>query len=411
MKLHILKKMLLIIFTFSTLITLNSCKESINNVPNITQTDTLKVGALLSLTGNWSSLGITSQSALKFASEDINNYLQTIGSNIRIKVTVDDTKLETALATQFINQSISSRVKFFVGPQSSAEVAAVKNIADNQNVIVISQGSTAGSLAIAGDNIFRFCPADSLEGFAVAATIYEQGIRALVTVSRDDDGNKGLQNSTGNAFANLGGNVKKLTPYGTTVTDFSLLINNIKTEVAAFSAIYGSSNVAVYLASFDECVDLFKQAINENELTSINWYGGDGVALSAALISDTTASRFATMTNFFAPSFGLPEQARAKWEPLTAKIKSDTGIDPDAFALASYDALWVIASTVVTTGGNISDITKLKLVFQQQANSYFGVTGPTLLNNYGDRGIGSFDYWGIVLEGGVYKWKLVGKSS
>jgi hypothetical protein len=33
-----------------------------------------------------------------------------------------------------------------------------------------------------------------------------------------------------------------------------------------------------------------------------------------------------------------------------------------------------------------------------------------LLNAAGDRSIGSFDYWGIVLEGGSYKWKLVGKS-
>lgn len=405
------KRFFIILILLPVLFAFISCKETVNNAPENNQTETVKIAALLSLTGNWSSLGITSQSALKFASEDINNYLESAGSKFRVEVEVKDTKLETTLAEQFINQLASNGIKYFIGPQSSAEVAAVKNIADNSNVIVVSQGSTAGSLAIPDDNVFRFCPADSLEGFAIASTIFSQGIQALITVARNDAGNIGLQNSTGLAFSNLGGNITPLIPYNTDISDFSSLINNLKAEVASLTAIYGSGKVAVYLASFDECVDLFNQAMNEVELTSINWYGGDGVALSAAIINDSTASRFALMTNFFAPTFGLPEQARTKWEPLALKIKTETNIEPDAFALASYDALWVIMQTVMATNNNLTDIQKIKSVFQQQANSYFGVTGPTLLNAYGDRGIGSFDYWGIVNEAGVYKWKLVGKSN
>ena len=45
-----------------------------------------------------------------------------------------------------------------------------------------------------------------------------------------------------------------------------------------------------------------------------------------------------------------------------------------------------------------------------EPNQYFGITRPVLLNTAGDRSTGLFDYWGIVEEGGIYKWILVGKS-
>jgi branched-chain amino acid transport system substrate-binding protein len=127
-------------------------------------------------------------------------------------------------------------------------------------------------------------------------------------------------------------------------------------------------------------------------------------------VSDASAAGFAAATHFFSPTFGLPTQAEAKWQPLANSIKDRTAIYPDAFALAAYDALWVIALSYNATSGIDADFDKLKTVFQRQADIYYGVTGPTLLNDFGDRAIGSFDYWGIVAENGTYVWKLTGKS-
>jgi branched-chain amino acid transport system substrate-binding protein len=244
----------------------------------------------------------------------------------------------------------------------------------------------------------------------MAKTIHKSGIKGLVTVSRDDAGNKGLQQATGMAFTNLGGNINAIAPYATTTTNFGAVIGEIKNKVQHFSSLYGATATAVYLASFDEAVALFKQTASDPVLSSVKWYGGDGVTLSAALIDDESAAGFAAATNFFSPTFGLPAQAESKWQPLSKAIRDRTGMDPDAFALASYDALWVIALTYNATTGINADTDKLKSVFQQQADMYYGVTGPTLLNDFGDRALGSFDYWGIVSQNGVYVWKLVGKS-
>lgn len=370
---------------------------------------TVNVAALLSLTGNWSSLGINSKAALEIAVKDVNNYMQEIGSNYRFSVTVYDNKLDTTLSKQFIVEAKNNGSNFIIGPQSSASVVAIKQYADENDIIVVSQGSTAGSLSIPNDNIFRFCPDDRIEGAAMANTIYNNNVKGLITVSRDDAGNKGLQSSVGTSFTNLGGTIDAIAPYSTSMVDFAAVIGDIKNKIQTFSALYGTAGTAVYLASFDEFVQLFKQASADPVLSSVNWYGADGVVLSAALAGDNTAAGFAAATHFFAPTFGLPTHAETKWQPIAAAIKTATNIEPDAFALASYDALWVIALTY-NASGNESSFDKLKALFPQQADIFYGVTGPTLLNDAGDRAIGTFDYWGIVSQNGSYSWKLVGKS-
>lgn len=390
-------------------VTQSSCNKDENSNSNA-RTE-VEVAGLFSLTGNWSSLGNNSKAAMELAANDVNRYFEEIGSPYRIKTTVFDTKLDTALALNFLKQADSLKIKFIVGPQSSAEVASIKTYADDNELVVVSQGSTAGSLAIEKDNIFRFCPSDAIEGAAHAKSMYNAGIRGLVTVARDDAGNRGLQQAVTKSFTELGGSVISIAPYSTSMTDYAALIDEVHARVQELKFSFGTDAVGVYLSSFDECVSVFQSAWTYEILSEIQWYGSDGVALSNAIVADSSAATFAIKTHFFAPAFGLPDDARSKWQPLAARIESRTGIAPDAFALAAYDAVWVWALSIAGLPDYpASSFTKLRNNFIQQANSYYGATGPTLLNNAGDREIGSFDYWGIVQEDGSFKWKLVGKS-
>lgn len=387
------------------LTTLNGCKKAVDKA--VTE---VEIGALLSITGNWSSLGLTSQKAIGLAIDDVNAYMEQKGTSIRLTGMVYDTKLDTAIAKLAMTDIVRTRTKYVIGPQSSAELAAVKPLADQNNILVVSQGSTASSLAISGDGIFRFCPGDAVEGPAVAKTMYAEGKRAVITLSRNDDGNKGLQTSVGSSFVTLGGQVDAQSPYPITLKDYSDILAILKIKLQNYINSQGASKVAVYLASFDECVDLFKQASSDPIFSSVQWYGGDGVVLSTALTSDTKAATFAAATKFIAPNFGLPALAHPDLSAKAAIIKSETGIEPDAYALAAYDAVWVIAKTVTAMPITNTSYDLTKKVFNIESSKYFGITGPLLLNAAGDRSTGSFDYWGIVLEGGSYKWKLVGKS-
>ncbi|MEN9949475.1 MAG: hypothetical protein RLY85_227 [Bacteroidota bacterium] len=391
---------------FLLLILVSACQKEETDVPN-----TVEIGALLSLTGNWSSLGITSQEAIALAITDVNSFMQQKGNSLRFSTTTFETKLDAAMAKEAINSGLNKKIKYFIGPQSSAELAAVKPIADANNLLLVSQGSTASSLAIADDGVFRFCPGDVVEGPALSATMIKEGKKVVITLSRDDEGNKGLQQSVGKAFTAAGGQVDAQTPYAATSPNIPTLLATLKSRMQTHIAAQGADKVCVYLASFDEGVDIMAQAAADPVFTAVKWYGGDGIVLSPALTANAQAAGFAAAVGFVAPNFGLPATAHPDLSVVSAAIKSKTGLEPDAYALAAYDAVWVIARTVESMRSSNTDFTTTKNIFKTESNKYFGITGQTVLNAAGDRSIGVFDYWGITLEAGKYKWIFKGKSS
>ena len=115
-----------------------------------------KIGVLVSLTGSWNSLGQNTVAALQLASEQLRAAAKAEHGGYRFHLFVRDTQLDPAKALAAIQDLDKRGVKIVIGPQSSAEVAMIKPYADAHNILVISQGSTASSLAVAGDNIFRF---------------------------------------------------------------------------------------------------------------------------------------------------------------------------------------------------------------------------------------------------------------
>ena len=366
----------------------------------------MHIGALLSLTGSWATLGQTSEAALDVAEADVNRYLAGLGSRRRVEVEVVDTQLDPTQAAAALHDFARRGVRVVVGPQSSAEVRAVKPIADAEGVLVISQGSTAHSLAIDGDNIFRLCPDDQQEGPAIAALMRQQGIRAFIGASRDDDGNRGLQTSTGAAFAAAGGVVLDGLLYPSTETDFTALASQLAHRVDAAVAVYGSAGVAVYLTAFDEAASLFEAAAAHPMLGAVRWYGSDGVVSSQALLAPASAS-FAMQVVYPCPIFGLAREAEPLWQPVSQEVESATGLVPDAFALSTYDAVW-LAALADLQAADTGDLARYKDAFVRTAETYFGATGWTRLNAAGDRASGAFDYKGICSDLGGPAWQSIG---
>jgi branched-chain amino acid transport system substrate-binding protein len=251
---------------------------------------------------------------------------------------------------------------------------------------------------------------DVFEGAALANTMKNAGKQALVTLARNDAGNIGLQNSVGNNFTNLGGNVVSVGTYETTVTDFTVVLADVKSQILSFNSTYTNDQIAVYLASFDEAVALFNRASADPTLSGVNWYGGDGFVKNSALLQDPAAAQFALATNFFCPDFGLPMSTEYLWSSLITTINGMTGIQSDAYTLAAYDAMHVISKMIEAEDGIPGSSTSLQSAFLNAANGYSGATGVISLNENGDRASGSFDYWGIENVNGTYQWVFVGQS-
>jgi branched-chain amino acid transport system substrate-binding protein len=373
---------------------------TISRVPN-----EIVIGGVFSLTGNWSSLGVTGKAAMELAVEDVNAY--SAGRGVTFRADVRDSKLDPAAALEAAKSLKAAGAQVIVGPQSSAELAAMKSWVDANDLLVVSPSSTAGSLAVAGDRIFRFTPADSLEGVAISALMWADGIRSVVPVWRADAGNQGLHTATTARFTTLGGMVSGGTEYAANATSFTATVQSVHAQVQQALADHPAAQVGVYLAGFDEVADLFAQAAGDPVLASVRWYGSDGIAQSAAFLTHPAAVSFAETVGFPSPLFGLDPSAAEKWQPLAARIQARAGSPPDAFALAVYDAVWVAAEAYLASPrpASIADLTTR---FEAAADAYYGATGWTALNAAGDRRYANFDFWAVRPSGGTHAWTWAG---
>ena len=181
------------------------------------------LGGLFSLSGNWSTLGQTGRAAMEIAIEDVNRYLAGNAAGVHFAAGIEDTRLEPERALEKAQALQARGVQLLIGPQSSAEVAYLKSFVDENGLLLVSPSSTAGTLAIPGDNIFRFTPSDSLEGEAVSALMWDDGIRAMIPVWRNDAGNAGLEAATRAHFHERGGVVYEGVRYNADTQDLSLI--------------------------------------------------------------------------------------------------------------------------------------------------------------------------------------------
>ena len=370
--------------------------------------DTLRIGALLSLTGNWSTLGQASQVMMAMAEEDINRYLAGHGARYRIQVVVRDTRLQPAIAMEQYRQLVRQGAVTMVGPQSSSEVAALEPLVARHRIPLISQGSTAFTLAKPGDRIYRIVPDDTHEADALADLLKRRGVTRLVPLWRDDAGNNGLHDSLQTRFAAHGGVMSAGVHYRADQQDFSSVAAEASRQLQeAWQPPGGSSaTAAIYVAGFDEAAALIRAAVDYPLLKTVKWYGSDGIARSAALLNDPIAAPYAAAVDFLNPNLGLPPAAQAKWQPLSDRYFAKTGERPDAFAMAAYDAAWVAAlnASYRKSAPRLSRHD----ILGETAGQFFGATGWTALNAAGDRTREDYEFWAIRPDStGQLGWSVV----
>ena len=356
------------------------------------------VGALLPLSGDLASYGETSQAAL----DEAVSALQADGK--RVALSVKDTATDPAKALDGLKSLQAEGVKLVIGPYASSEVRAVKDFADKNGIILISPLSTATSLAVPNDNVLRFTPDDEQEGIAVANLAYADGIRTIVPITRDDEGNRGLQSAMKPAFEELGGTVAPLITYPAGTEDFTDVVRQLVGGVADASAEGGP--VGVYLTAFGEVTKLFGAVAGSPELESLVWYGSDSVALSKGLLEDPTAASFAAKAGYPNPILGLREEDTTLWKPVVDRLTQRLGRTPDAFALAAYDALVVGVEAMKDTSEG-ADAPGVRKAIMEVAQDHTGLTGPTQLNDAGDRSLGNYDFWAVCARGTGSEWVRV----
>jgi ABC-type branched-subunit amino acid transport system substrate-binding protein len=363
------------------------------------------IGALLPLTGAWSSVGESEDAAEKIAIKDVNYYFSKSNSNIRIGLIVEDTRTDPATSLEKLHDLAAKGVRIVIGPATSAELEDLQDYADEKGILLISPSSTAPSLAIAGNNVFRFVPDDTHQAQAISREMWQDGVRVIVPMWRTDIYGNELVGTVKEQFGKLGGRVLDGIGYIPSTGDFFASLNRINfivwsqdlkslsSKVSQAVTQYGANKVGVYLVAFDEVAPIFIGAQNQPVLSTVKWYGSDGSVLNNKLVRNKEAAMFAVKTGFVNPIYAVDNNSY-KFKLIDNQIQQMIGRVPRTYAEVAYDAFWIAALTENATAGT-NDINYLKKTFLQIANSYKGITGDTSLNEAGDRKHGDYDFWTV----------------
>ncbi len=403
---------------------LNPSSEVISPAPATAfKQQTVKIGALLPITGVSSSLGESEGAALKIATKDINEYLFKTHSSNGIELIIEDTQSNPSASLEKLKQLAAKGIKIVIGPATSAAVQGIKDYSDKNGIILISPSSTATSLATAGDNLFRFVPDDSHQAQAISRLMWNDGIRLVVPFWRTDIYGNDLVKATKQSVQALGGSVADGVGYTPNTGDFAASLNRINfivwdqdlkvldSKVDKAISQYGIDKVGVYFVAFDEIAPIFIQAQNHPTLSKVKWYGSDGSTLNNKLIKNTEAAAFAVKTNFTTPIFGVENDNDERLKHVEAQIHEQIERTPRSYASVAYDTLWVAALAENYTNAT-PDVNYLKNTLVKIADSYNGITGNTTLNQFGDRKYGDYDFWTVQDSEGTHDsfiWKNIGK--
>ena len=348
------------------------------------------IGALLPLTGDLAAFGRGSSYAIQLAIEDANSFARSNGKNVNFTLIIEDSKTDPTTALQKLQSLAARGVKVVIGPMASSEVSALKDYAQSNQIVVISQSSTSPKLAIANDTIFRVPPADELQGKAIAKLLNKLGISRAVSIVRDDSWGTALFDEVKKNFVAIGGAIEQV-KYDPSKKDFSA-------EISLLGQMAQSTNAqAVLFISFDEAATLGASAAKDSRLSSLRWLGCDGEAFSDNVLA---AGQILASTKFIgtiAGSSGSTKSQQFK-QAFTAKF----GVEPRAYDFYAYDAAWLAAMTILQVGKY--DGSAVAAAIPSVAASTEGVTGNLQLNQFGDRAYGSYTIWMVVSEGGQLKY-------
>jgi len=366
---------------------------------------TITLGALFTMT---EVADPDTQAALTIAVEDVNRYLAESGSGATLSVQREGTGMQPSAALDGLRRLAAAGVKVVVGPETSGELAAIRDEAQRSGMVVISHCSTAPSLAIPGDSIFRLVPDDTRQAEAIADLLERSGARAAVQLWRDDVFGIDLSDATRRALARRGIVTYDGAALAPDAANLNGAVANLTAEVEAAVAAYGADRVAVQASIFGPDVGpVFAAALAQPALTQVRWVGSDGTAQSAELLEDPVAAGFAVRVGGFPnPLFAGADSP--KTAQIAARVTALAGRAPQVCALAAYDAVWLAALTALATGGT-DDSAAFARTFPQTADHYYGATGWTALNAAGDREAAEYAIWAVAERDGAFIWQQAGR--
>lgn len=327
--------------------------------PTETEKETIKIGAILPLSGKAASIGDDTKKAIDLALDKLNQE-----NEIKLEVIYEDEKCDPKEAVSAY-QSLSFRgVKIFIGAVCSPSTLAIAPLAEKNKDFMITPGSGADTISDAGDYIFRNHTIVSQRSAKLAEFVGKKFNSAATLYDQTNDGYIIGEKVFAEKFQENNGSVLIRESYQKGATDFRtelIKIKNQAPQVLYLAALMPESSLIVGQI---KNLGLSLQIVAEDALATDNSFLTGVGDLSDGIIF--AGSEFNRDTN---PSF---------WDLYTKRYDKN----PNIYAAQGYDSLMLIAE-VIKQKCKKADTSCVKDEFYKIEN-YTGVSGLTSFDKNGD---------------------------
>ncbi len=311
----------------------------------------LKIGALMSFTGDLGSYGLPIYNGAELAVSEINANGGVNGQPITL-VKGDDATTPQVGVTEAQRLVNVEHVTAIVGALASGvSVQVAETVTGPGKILQISPASTSPSLSNANDSdfLFRTTISDAAQGIVLANLAKDEKLSTVCTLYVNSPYGKGLSNSFTAAFTALGGTVTHEVPHEENATTYATELQQCA-GADALAAIAYPASATTFLREAKEG-NMFKHYLFEdgtkdpgmfNNLGYTTFDGDRGTAPSSLPTQQAT---------------GFSDRYKAKYGELP----------PKPFIKEAYDAVYLIALAAQKAQSN--DGTKMRDALRSVANA------------------------------------------
>jgi branched-chain amino acid transport system substrate-binding protein len=355
----------------------------------------VRIGVVSSSTSSLNSV----KTLMGLAEEDINSYYKSKGQDTTFRFEISDAAGSSEAHLDRVKEFKAEGINIVIGGAWSSQASASLSYVNENNMLLLSPGSTSPALAIPDDNLFRLCPDDTVQGRVIAEMLWSWGIKAIVVIQRGDAWADGIYDALSKNFSRMGGVIVERARYDPMDINFGECLKLAKEGAQEAINLYGVDHVAVEVLGYHEIADLVTMANDYPTIYGLYWFGSDGTALNIALSFNTPDE--ADHLKMFSP-LAAPVESQGI-EALRDRYLSSSGKTLDAYtaefyAANWYDAAWICAKAVLEAG--TTDTDKVKEVLPRVADDNY-TTGLCRLNPAGDRETADYIIWGYRLVNGI----------
>jgi len=326
----------------------------------------VNIGAILPLSGDNASFGITARNAYQIAEEDARQEGRT-----SFTLVYGDSKLDKGLALAEYGRLVNQHhVVGFIEATGSGIALALADMAARDQVPIISAVDTSPLLTSRGGPFFfRVVPSDAYSSKVLSAWAMEKGLKSAVLVfNQQNDWAVGFKNAVLLSYREGGGSLpdNAVLPVTDDVVDFN----------SAIATLQKMAPRAWFVGLMGRQAGLFvRQSVSRG--IKGPFLGVDNLAqqefVDAAGAGKTDAW------------FVLPTEVKsAAVSKFAARYRQLFQRDPDSLAFKAYDAYFVMLNAVETIKKSGQPVTGAALQRKLKATNFPGITGTIQFDQHND---------------------------